>query len=181
MHPLSEQFSDTIKSKGGATVDLKTGKAPTSGVMVSKHGTEEIIHGAAEPEDVDSFIEKHKDNLMQPQSHLGGWAEDGKTYLDESLVINNERKARDFGRANAQRAVYNIGADKVRRVRYEPRMSPAGTLFEGFRKSHSTYSRAVSESSRREVEFDLDRAHMAAQSRRQPQEEPSQGEQLKLW
>ena len=180
MHPLSAQFAETVKEKGGATVNIQTGESPTSGVMVSRYGSEKQVPGVPSPEVVDSYIDQHKATLSQAGSFMGGWSEHGTTYMDESLNFGDRRKARSFGRENAQRALYDLDADKSMRIRYEPRMSPEGTLFEGFRKAHSAYSRAVSESARRNVELDLERAHYAADEKNVAPPKP-QGEQLRLF
>lgn len=172
--------SERIRRKGGATVSL-AGERP-SGTMVSSYGAEETVKGTAKPEHLQDYVSRHEALLKQPGYYLGAWKHGGETFLDVSQNFNDRRAANDFAKKNAQRAVYDLDAVQERRVRYEPRMSPQGTLFEGHRKEHAAYSRFVSETHRRQVEFDLQRAQMAAQSKvKAPAPTAPQGEQMRLF
>lgn len=168
MPPLSEQFASKIATEGGASVNIQTGQPPASGAMVSRFGHEKQVPGTAKAPDVESFMGEHHEHLDKPDVYMGGWADAGKTYLDESLNFGDRRQAIAFGKANAQRAYYDVDADKARRIRYEGRQSPEGTLFEGFRRAHAQYARGVSEAHRREVEFDLLRAGAHADAKNTP-------------
>jgi hypothetical protein len=114
-------FVDSILKNGGATFNLVTGTAPTSGFIVAEKGFEKsqsLFGGRVSREIlthalVKQFISENGMELNNPENFLGGWIEGKKLVLDISRVYDNEHDALRIAVENEQRAYYNINDDKT--------------------------------------------------------------------
>lgn len=119
---------------GGYSANPHTGAEPSSGFMVSRYGHEDVVEGTAQPEHIDAYLGKHGAHFG-PEDFHGGWMDSGKTFLDESVNLPSRREAMDFGRDNAQVAVYDVGTGKAPVVPANPQNKIKGTMFEGLDKT----------------------------------------------
>jgi len=115
------EFVASIVENGGATFNIVTGTAPTTGFVVSEKGFESVlpifgddvtkqilIHSA-----VSLFIGENGVELNNPINFLGGWIEGKDLVLDISRVYDSESDALHFAVKNGQRAYYHIDSDKT--------------------------------------------------------------------
>jgi hypothetical protein len=131
MAALSSQF-DPVKlaaslqqDDDGFSVDPRTGQSPSSGFAVSRFG-HRVIDSAPPPAETVADAAQS----VLPGQYLGAWVDGGKTYLDSSRNIQSRTEAMEFGKRNAQIAVYDINQGGSERVEHTPPMSASGTLFE---------------------------------------------------
>lgn len=124
------QAARQLEQRGGFSMQRTSGSQPTRGWMVSDFGSEKVIPGKASAREIAEYHQEHK-NPTPTKRYVGGWADDGKTYLDQSRNVRSAKKAHQLGREQAQRAVYNVHRDEVRRVHHGGRIDVRGTLFEG--------------------------------------------------
>lgn len=74
--------------EGGFSVSAQ-GKAPRSGVMVSRLGAEEVVPGVASARDVANYHRHHARELT-PGRYLGGWVERGDDQHADALRAHAE-------------------------------------------------------------------------------------------
>lgn len=95
-----------IVSNGGISINL-FGQYPRTGYMVSLDRRESVIRLADfGPSVIDAYILANADALEG--AYFGAWVEDDRVYLDVSYNVLTEELARDLGKLNHQRAVYDI-------------------------------------------------------------------------
>lgn len=106
----SPSLAKTIKEQGGITVNLKTGESPKSGYTYSPDKTTEFSAPVEEFKDehVDSFIEKHYDDLTSGKLLFGGWLDNGRAYLDLSTNTENEHEAVVGAQKSNQIGIYDV-------------------------------------------------------------------------
>jgi len=92
----------------GFTIDPASGEVPLGGIVGARRGTEKILPGAG-PADIERYL---KENTPRPGEYLGGWAENGKTYLDNSQVMGRGDFPRLRGNLNYQRSLYDLDKQK---------------------------------------------------------------------
>ena len=120
-HALSsQQFGDLageLHTKGGFSINVHTGKRPTSGVMVSDMiGERQLPARQATGPAIQSYTEESKGKRLRgPNRFLGGWKEGDTAYLDRSTRYPDtpHGQARGYVRmvANLQKAAYDVGHD----------------------------------------------------------------------
>ena len=103
----------------GFSVNIVTGESPTSGYMVSEPDTEEDVPvGPARP--LVGFARNHKEALVRPGAHMGGWKPEGSdvAFLDRSRNIDEPSNpdvltsAMDIALAHRQEAIYDVAGDR---------------------------------------------------------------------
>lgn len=134
-----------------------SGKAPTRGWMVSDPGSEHIVPGNASAREIEEYRQANK-NPTPVKRYIGGWADEGKTYLDQSRNVRSSKKAQQLGREGAQRAVYNVHRDKVTRVHHGGRIDVRDTLFEGHPEAAKGLRLGNSDAVRQRTENQLHRS-----------------------
>lgn len=94
---------------GGFTLS-PDGNAPDVGYAVSIHPEAERILTDPSIEDIFRYIEDWADILyLDNRAHLGGWiSDDGKLYLDISVVIADRAEALRLAARHRQLAVYDL-------------------------------------------------------------------------
>ncbi len=99
----------------GYTVNLQTGKIPTTGTMVSIPGHEKTVPTSSiTPTDISDFAtsKEHKDVLNKRNSNLGTWNTGEEVYLDVSKrypdTPRGTRAARSAAMLGDQFAIYNV-------------------------------------------------------------------------
>jgi hypothetical protein len=113
-------FCDAILENGGATFNLVTGTSPTIGYVVSEKGYEKQIElfGNKVAREilvysyVKMYVSEHGFMLSDVTYNLGGWINDGKLYLDISVVYDNEEEAIRMAKENKQLAYFDIANGK---------------------------------------------------------------------
>jgi hypothetical protein len=95
-----------LKTEGGFSVDVKTGKSPTVGYMVAIPGHEEQIRSVnVAPAHLKEYVQKHGADLDRKGAHFGGWDNKAKgdTSLDIAKNIKPDKKvARKYGASVAK-------------------------------------------------------------------------------
>lgn len=160
------EASRRLKELGGFSMQRTTGKSPSRGFMVSDFGSEEIVSGHANPREIETYRQAHK-NPTPVKRYVGGWHDEGKTYLDQSRNVLSAKKAHTLGQQQAQRAVYNVGRGEVRRVHHGGPVDVRGTLFEGQQGPAKELRLGNSAAVRQRTEMAL-QAQMSAMTQRMP-------------
>lgn len=93
---------------GGFSVKPATGAAPKSGYMVSIPGHTQIVHGDVDEAHLAKYAADHADVLQHPGAHIGGWMNEGKTYLDVSHRYDKKSEAIKAGKAHNQIAIWDV-------------------------------------------------------------------------
>lgn len=121
-----------LVQRGGFSMQRTSGRTPPArGYMVSDYGSESVIPGHASPAEIEKYRQANPNPRARPLKYVGGWVDEGKTYLDQSRRVLHARTAQATGRQNAQRAVYSLKTGESRRVHFGGRTDVRGTLFEG--------------------------------------------------
>lgn len=107
---LDNIFSDKIKAEGGISVNLKTGESPTEGYSFSPDKSTEFSVPVQDFNEshVDSFIEKHYDELTSGRLLFGGWVDGGNAYLDLSKNVASEHEAVVGAKQSNQIGIYDV-------------------------------------------------------------------------
>ena len=101
-------------NQGGFTISTQTGRIPKRGFSVSIPGHEEVRPLAATRKGhLMQYAQAHKQSLSKPATrHFGGWADDGKAYLDVSNVHPDTKEGEFSTRYDTvqghQQAYYDI-------------------------------------------------------------------------
>jgi hypothetical protein len=150
------QAAAQLEQRGGFTMQRSTGSQPAHGWMVSDFGAEHVVPGHASAREIDAYRQSHP-NPTPTKRYVGGWFDEGKTYLDSSRNVRSGAKAQKLGRKDAQRAVYNIDRDKVVRVHHGKRIDARGTLFAGHPEAAQSLRLGNSDAVRQQTEAKLNR------------------------
>lgn len=132
-----------------------SGKSPGRGYMVSDFGSEHIVPGHASAREIEEYRSARPGRLSRGRRYIGGWVDEGKTYLDQSRNVRSAKKAHALGQSGAQRAVYNVSRDTVRRVHHGGRIDVRGTLFEGHQEAARSLRMGNSDAARQQKEVSL--------------------------
>lgn len=111
-----------LQTEGGFSVDPYTGQVPQSGTMVSTQGAEEQYPGTAYPSQIESYAQRRGPHMQATGAYMGGWQEDDTGFLDQSRRFQDRDQAMEYGRRNAQRAMYDLDQQQDVRVNYVPEM-----------------------------------------------------------
>lgn len=96
-------------SNGGFTYNPLYGATPQRGYAVALQGYGKIYEpGAVTIDDLREYLRESGEQMKDPARYIGGWINDGKLYLDVSIVLPTEEEARKTGRMNDQTDVYNF-------------------------------------------------------------------------
>ena len=115
-----EVLKHLIHNKGFSLHD-NPGDGPKDGYMVSTHPESEEIHDLAtlrnHPEHLSDYYNNHSHHFSDPKVHMGGWVNDGeggdgKTYLDVSTHVKDEKEAQELGRKHKQLAYYDVAKEQ---------------------------------------------------------------------
>jgi hypothetical protein len=101
------------QKQGGYTINPNTGKTPSGGIMVGGFG-DELVTDQLTSGLLGDYIQRNQSLLADPDSYLGTWVDDGKTYLDISRSMPNTTRAntdlaRQAGFGNDRIALWDIG------------------------------------------------------------------------
>ena len=103
---------ETHNAQGGSTINLATGQAVKEGfaVAVSKDFEKVLDRPTITPDDIDAYKKEHADFLSKnPNAVVGTWVDNGKTYIDISIVTPNQEEAMKIGKKNKQLAIFDLG------------------------------------------------------------------------
>lgn len=107
-YPLTQE----LEKNGGFTIDPETGGVPAEGYAVGI-GREKVFDGKVTEKDIAEYRKANQDALSQPDHFLGGWVDEGKTYLDVSRVHPGTEQglqaALEQGRTNNEIGIMNLG------------------------------------------------------------------------
>lgn len=170
-----------LKERGGFTKQRTTGREPTKGYMVSRFGAEKIVPGVASPQEIDEYRQANPNPSARPRLYVGGWHEEGQTYLDQSQNVRKSRKAQELGQSHAQRAVYNINRDTVRRVHHGGRIDNRDTLFAGHPEAQAALRQGNSAALRQQKEIELTIHAATAGQHDRHSTDPEEAKQMALF
>ena len=112
-----------IREDGGFTYNPMNDSAPTTGFAVSPFKELEMVVDVQKPEGMDvakyrenirpklrEYIQKNIELLGREGAHLGGWydKDNGKVYIDISLVRDSIEDAMKIAKDNDQEAIFNL-------------------------------------------------------------------------
>jgi len=113
------QFVSRVKSTGGATANLSTGKLVNPGTKGYMVGGERDTKGAQIPSTIvpsSEFGEQHVAEAAnkirgatgnRARTHLGAWEDSGKVYLDAASVTKRPGEAIRKGRARNEISIWD--------------------------------------------------------------------------
>ena len=106
----STEMLQALATNGGFSFNPTTGMTnPTCGYMVSQKGKEKAFTNPTEA-DIDAYIKGH--GRLERTAFIGGWVNEGVTYLDVSNRILRKEIAINLGRRNGQKAIWDCAAGK---------------------------------------------------------------------
>lgn len=112
---LAEELKPKGKEDGGFTVKHTTGYRPSSGHSVALAGSErDLPTEEATGPAIEDYAKRHNPSLSQRGRYLGGWSpgegeeDHGRSYLDNSRVIKNRKKAAGEMVMENQKSMYNL-------------------------------------------------------------------------
>lgn len=97
-----------LESSGGFTMSAHNETVPKKGYMVSLRGHEQVKSGDVTPTDIRQYAKSKKKHLRGGDRYLGGWVDEGKTYLDTSQWVKDRKEAEELGRKHGQLAIYDL-------------------------------------------------------------------------
>ena len=105
---------DKLHSDGGFTYQPVTGDAPKPGdkayaVAYSKDTERVFPLASLSVKDVQGFVKENWSDLKKSDHYFGGWVDDGKAYLDCSIVKRDEAEAIKTAQENNQLAYFDFG------------------------------------------------------------------------
>jgi hypothetical protein len=100
----------SIKEKGGFTYNIATDTSPTSGYAVSPYKDRETVIPLANinAKRLVNYIMTNRDLLEKEDHNLGGWVDEGKVYLDISVVAKTPEAAEAICRERNQLAYFDL-------------------------------------------------------------------------
>lgn len=151
-----------LQQTGGFSMQRTTGRAPARrGYMVSDFGSEHVVHGYASAREIAEYHQANPNPSGRTKKYVGGWHDEGKTYLDQSRRVMSPRTAQAVGQQNAQRAVYSLKSGEARRVHFGGPVDVRGSLFEGHKEPTQQLRVGNSDAHRQQAEMEL---HLQAAS-----------------
>lgn len=102
---------------GGISVHMKTGKEPKTGYMVACYADraewitgDAVTDGEKRQAAIQSFMDKNKDLLAEPDNYLGTWfdSESGNISLDISKNFSDKAKAIKFAEDHNEKAIWDV-------------------------------------------------------------------------
>lgn len=103
-----KDFVAAIIENGGATYNLANGGTVHDGYMVSKKEFGMKYLDVSIEHAVIHFIQKYGFELFEPENYIGAWTDEGILYLDISNHYTTKAEALKQGRANEQKAIYDV-------------------------------------------------------------------------
>lgn len=96
--------------EGGFTYDVKSGEHITAGYAVSPYPEHTRIVPAPllTGKDIQSYAAEKKTMLAKPGHKLGAWNDNGKVYLDVTIVAGSKSQGAAIGKAHNQKAMYDL-------------------------------------------------------------------------
>lgn len=142
-------------ARNGGFTESAEGNTPKSGIMVSDVGAEEVKPGLASPNQIESYRARRLSTLQGRGKYLGGWVDDGSTYLDVStrFPVRTGRESADIeaakhaATANKQLSSYDIGSGGFPPT--EPSLFPLEPNVDPKRVTYRHRSQVFGESARR--------------------------------
>jgi hypothetical protein len=135
-----------MMEQGGFTRHIITGDDPTTGYMVSIHEDRERVLALGELDEasLERYIKDNIDLLGQEDGYLGGWAHEGKAYLDALELAKQHAQLAIWGLAEGEE--YTVGKEtKEAGGHYTSRGSFSGGVQEVDYRRGSYSERAGSE------------------------------------
>ena len=115
LHPLGfpESFTELAKRinlNGGVTYNAVDDTFPTSGFAVSVFkGEERILDFPTVTETVlFEYFQIHSKSLQTPGACFGAWRDDGRMFLDISIVVSDLNTAITLAKEHKQLAVFDL-------------------------------------------------------------------------
>lgn len=108
-----------LRTEGGFTYQVMGGKSPQPGsgaLILSPYSDREQVIGIDElkPADLARYVVKNIDKLKKPDHYFGAWVDNGKVYLDVSIVVHDKSKAESLCKQHKQLAYFDL--DKMESV-----------------------------------------------------------------
>jgi hypothetical protein len=106
----TSMMAQAVRDKGGFTYSVVTDTSPTSGYAVSPYKDREAVIPL---ENLDArrlvnYIKSNRDLLEKEDHNLGGWVDDGKVYLDISIVAKTPEDAEAICKEHNQLAYFDL-------------------------------------------------------------------------
>ena len=110
--PASDLMS-RLKEEGGFTYNVVSGDSPKPGdeafaVSYSKTTERVLDLNKMSYRDLVKYVVDHSADLSKPDHYFGGWVDQGKAYLDCSIVKKSESDAISVAQANDQLAYFSF-------------------------------------------------------------------------
>ena len=115
MNILKSIYLSTIMT-GGCSYSLQERKTIKKGFSVSIFPEYEKIVNASEftTFTIDDYIDEHLKALTDyPGAIVGTWNDNGRIFLDVSIVVETYEEAEKLGKAHNQKAFYDLGKNET--------------------------------------------------------------------
>lgn len=111
-HGRWTHLAGLLKSAGGFTHSLESGREVSKGFAVSIPGHTEKIPGRANADQIKRYVGKHLAALSAPKAHLGAWfnGDDKHTYLDVTHIHSNKADALKTAKEHGELAGFDLGS-----------------------------------------------------------------------
>jgi len=108
---VAKTAAQMTKANGGITI-TKKGDIPEDGfAFAPRKDTERIIPADRfSDKDIDSYMQEFDEVLAMPGAHFGSWVDDGKVYMDVSIVAKDFNEAMRLAEEADQLAVFDLSA-----------------------------------------------------------------------
>lgn len=98
-----------MAEQGGFTYQPFDDTSPTDGFMLSIYSDREhIIEGKVTGSNLSGYVGRNKDLLAKPDHFFGAWVDEGKTYLDVSMRVEDAGQAKDLCCEHSQLAYFDL-------------------------------------------------------------------------
>jgi hypothetical protein len=109
---------DNIRTRalenGGFTYNPLYGATPQQGYAVSLQGHEKVFYfGTMTDDEFLKYLQENGERMKDPAHYIGGWVDDGRLYLDVSIVLLDEKEAREIGRINDQTCIFDMWTNET--------------------------------------------------------------------
>lgn len=109
---LSNAIANTRIPDGGFSLDAQTGHPVAGGYAVAAHPDREVILSEVTMGDLLEFMIRNADVLQLPGRIVGGWKdpEDGRVYLDVSILVEDRDEALQLAVDHDQLAIFDFAS-----------------------------------------------------------------------
>jgi hypothetical protein len=106
-----QDLADQANENGGFTYNPTADTMPETGFAVSifKNLEVKLDHNQLSAFDIVNYMTRNMTTLKNTSACLGGWKNEGRWYLDISVVVGTKAEALTLAKENNQLAIFDLG------------------------------------------------------------------------